>query len=194
MIKRLRPAYTPKELVKVYSQTYDHRGWDDHIQRVDFTREFIQKVMGERYYGPGIADLSCGSGAIPLGLETARDNLVLGDLVHTNWYDVSGPIEETIDQISEVGIFILSETLEHLDDPWHVLYKIRQKASCLILSTPWNEITDENPEHYWGWDEDGIEFLLGETGWWPDRMVKFTPTTEPTYYTYQVWMATRDTP
>ena len=193
MIKRLRPAYTPGELSSVYSGRYDHTRWADHIQRVAFTIGFVREVMTELDCRT-VADLSCGDGAIGFGTGVSGDHLFLGDLVHNPKYEFSGPIEETIDQIPHVDLFILSETLEHVDDPGALLAKIRTKASTLVLSTPDGEVDTGNPEHYWGWDRDGIELLLEESGWWPDRSVLFTPDVPQAYYTYQIWMATSDEP
>ena len=193
MIKRLRPAYTPAELTSVYSRGYDHTLWPDHIQRVSFTIEFVREIMAERGCRT-VADLSCGDGAIGFGTGVSGDHLFLGDLVHNPKYEFFGPIEETIEQIPSVDLFILSETLEHVDDPGALLAKIRNKAETLVLTTPNGETDAGNPEHYWGWDRDGIEELLVSSGWWPDRSVLFTPNTAQVYYTYQIWAATRDEP
>lgn len=192
MIIRLRPAYTPDELSGVYgSGVYDHTRWPDHIQRVEFTVEFVRGIAAE-FGCRSIADLSCGDGAVVFrsGLEEWH----MGDMVPGPHCGYHGPIEETIHRIPDVDLFVLSETLEHVDDPVSLLRDIRSKARTLVLSTPYGETDDGNPEHYWGWDLDGIEELLESAGWWPDRSVLFTPDTEQVYYTYQIWAATRDTP
>lgn len=193
MIKRLRPSYTPEELAQVYTTPYDHTKWPDHVQRVEFTREFVKEIITERDICT-VADLSCGDGAIPLGLPLLRDDMVLGDFFPTDNTQIHGAIEETVLSIPDVDLFICSETLEHVDDPLDLLDKIRNKADTLVLSTPLGEVDDGNPEHYWGWDLDGIELLLEESGWWPDRSVLFVPDVPDVYYTYQIWMATRDAP
>jgi hypothetical protein len=193
MIKRLRDAYTPEELAQVYTEQYDHTRWPDHIQRVDFTLEFLREIVEERDICT-VADLSCGDGVLALSLPLSRDDMYLGDIIPCELSNFTGPIEETIHRIPDVDLFILSETLEHVDDPAELLTAIRGKADTLVLSTPLGETDDGNPEHYWGWDLDGIEMLLEASGWWPDRSVVFTPDVPEVYYTYQVWMATRDTP
>lgn len=191
MIKRLRPAYSPEELAQVYPGVYDHTLWQDHIQRVEFTREFIKEIMAERDIRT-VADLSCGDGAIALGV--GAEEWYLGDIVPGDHCGFHGAIEETVQQIPNVGLFILSETLEHVDDPLDLLMKIHDKADTLVLTTPLGEVDDGNPQHYWGWDLDGIEGLLEQSEWWPDRSVLFTPDVPDVYYTYQVWMATREQP
>lgn len=193
MIKRLRPTYSPEELAQVYTTPYDHTKWEDHIQRVEFTIEFIKEIITERDICT-VADLSCGDGAIVLSLPFPRDDMYLGDIFPNNLFNYQGAIEDTVSRIPDVDLFVLSETLEHVDDPLTLLEKIREKADTLVLTTPLGEVDDGNPEHYWGWDRDGIELLLEESGWWPDRSVLFTPDVPEVYYTYQVWMATRDQP
>lgn len=193
LIKRLRPAYSPEELAQVYPVAYDHTLWADHIQRVAFTQEFIKEIITERDICT-VADLSCGDGAIALGLPFLRDDMVLGDIHPTDVTQVHGAIEETVLTIPDVDLFILSETLEHVDDPLDLLMKIHDKADTLVLTTPLGEVDDGNPQHYWGWDLDGIEGLLEQSEWWPDRSVLFTPDVPDVYYTYQVWMATREQP
>lgn len=193
MIKRLREAYTPEELAQVYTEPYDHTKWQDHVQRVKFTHEFIKEIITERSIYT-VADLSCGDGAITLNLPLLSSDMYLGDIFPNPMFQYQGAIEDTISLIPDVDLFVLSETLEHVDDPLELLRKIRGKADTLVLSTPLGETDDGNPEHYWGWDLDGIEMLLEESGWWPDRSVVFTPDIPEVYYTYQIWMATRDAP
>jgi hypothetical protein len=193
MIKRLRPQYSNDELAEVYTHPYDHTRWSDHIQRVAFTQQFIREVLAERDL-TSVADLSCGDAAIPLGVGLQRHKVFLGDYVEREGYDYHGRIENTIISVPDVDLFILSETLEHIDDPVALLKLIRARADTLVLTTPLGEQDDGNPEHYWGWDRDGVESVLELAGWWPDRCVLFTPEVPEVYYTYQVWMATRDHP
>lgn len=193
MIKRLRPAYSDQEIEQLYAHRYDHTLWPDHIQRVAFTREFVREVMAEQNTST-VADLSCGDGAVALSLSLPRESVVLGDIHRRDGLDMWGRIEDTVTRMPDVDLFVLSETLEHIDDPWGLLEKIRAKARTLVLTTPVGEIDDGNPEHYWGWDRDGVESILWDAGWWPDRSVLFTPDVQDVYYTYQIWMATRDEP
>lgn len=187
-IRRLRPAYTPEELHTVYAKQYDHTRWEDHIQRVNATLDCIHA-----WTAPSarriVADLSCGDAAIARNIEGTR-LVILGDYVHNDEYAFTGAIERTIDLIGYVDLFVLSETLEHIDKPHELLVKIRNHASQLILSTPRDEQDANNPEHYWGWDEHGVLDLLEQAGWAPSNHTLFTPTGPSAYYTYQIWGAT----
>lgn len=185
-IRRLRPAYD--ELREIYVEQYDHTKWEDHIQRVQATLDCIHAwtVKSERRI---VADLSCGDAAVARGVDGAAC-LILGDYVHNDAYALTGRIEHTLDRLGYVDLFILSETLEHIDEPITLLTKLRQHTHFLLISTPLDEQDDGNPEHYWGWDEDGIRDLLEMTGWNVRNHTTFTPQVAAVYYTYQIWGAT----
>lgn len=183
---RNRPKYSESELKIVYPQPHVHTKWEDHIHRVDRTIQVGLDFIGTgncEYY---MADLSCGDGAIVNAIDDFQccATKFLGDFAPG--YELQGPIEETIDQIPYVDLFVLSETLEHLDDPEGALRKIRAKADRLLMSTPWCQWVDQNPEHYWSWDDQAIREILADTGW--------TPKSYENYYTglgyhYQIWTA-----
>lgn len=176
---RLRPAYSLAELAELYAVPHQHDRWPDHRVRVAETTG-LAREMG---VPPVVADLSCGDAVIGRALMPSAPacRLILGDIAPG--YELHGPIEQTLDQITHVGMFLCNETVEHLDDPDAVLARIRAKADTLVLSTPLGEATDRNPEHYWGWDETGVEEMLIAAGWKPElrRIVTCPPAC------YQLW-------
>ena len=157
MIKRLREKYTDEELKKIYDAPHVSSKWEDHNIRVDRTIEFAKKNFPN---ASTAADLSAGDARIINAL--ALKETYIGD--YAPGYQFTGPIENSISEIPVVDLFIISETIEHLDDPGHVLSLIRGKTKGLVLSTPVNKFDDNNPEHYWAWDYEGIESLLVEAG------------------------------
>jgi hypothetical protein len=182
---RLRPAYSPAELAALYPVPHRHDGWPDHRARVGETARLGRELMNLSGHPSVIADLSCGDAVIPRDLigystEPAK-RVILGDLAPG--YELHGPIEQTLDCLSGVGLFVCCETIEHLDDPDAVLRKIRSKAATLLVSTPLGEITPHNPEHYWGWDAAGVGTMLTAAGWAPllYREVIYAPAA------YQIW-------
>lgn len=195
-IRRLRPKYSDEQLKEVYSHQYDHSKWHDHERRVDETVKFAMKFFGKNDIEVNsIADLSCGDGAIVDLLLFEFPNLVskvvLGDF--TPGYPYEGKLEYTLDQFIEdhregVDLYVLSETLEHLDEPGYILNKITQCAKYILLTTPCNE-TLENPEHYWAWGSEDIHNTLIETGWEPlaFELLEF----EKLDVRYQFWIARR---
>lgn len=178
MIRQLRPFYTPEELARVYDHVYDHTRWSDHVERVRKTTEILDAFALETG-ATSVADLSCGDGAIVLNSTHPWEAVTLGDYVTT------GPIEEALVDLPHVDMFVLSETLEHVEEPGNLLAAIRVVADNLVLTTPHGETTDENPEHYWGWDHEGIAELAGAAGWRAHSFQLFTPQID--YYTFQMW-------
>jgi hypothetical protein len=183
MRTRLRPMPTPGELKKLYPVPHDHRRWEDHLYRVDVTSAMAALMLAPL---GTVADLSCGNATIARRLERShRARLVLGDFAPG--YEHTGPIEETLDRISPVDLFILSETLEHLDNPDALLTRLRAKTKKLILSTPDGEADNSNPEHVWGWDAEEVDRMLRAAGFTPQ--VHATVDTRPAgfLYSYQIW-------
>jgi hypothetical protein len=158
---RLREAYDDDKLRSIYSKPHDHTQWLDHKVRVAVTIAVIKTLSG---MVSRAADLSCGDGTILRSID-ARERY-FGD--YAPGYTLCGPIEDTIEEIPIVDLFICSETLEHLDDPAAVLKQIRSRARNLVVSTPVEAWMDhKNPEHYWAWDREGVEDLLTDAGFEP---------------------------
>lgn len=166
---RLRPAWSEAELREFCPVPHDHTHWADHIVRVQDTIALAHELAPHPQV---IADLSCGDAAIPRALAgMTGDNpslgpsLILGDFAPG--YEITGMIEQTVTQVTDADLWIFSETAEHLDDPDAMLKQIRKRAWNLVLSTPLSEFTPINPQHYWGWDHDGVREMLEGAGWKP---------------------------
>lgn len=177
--KRLRPKYTDKQLAQIYSRPHKVLDeWVDHTLRLQATLRVAKQLIGSE--DRSAADLSCGDGYVLHSLDI--ENKYFGDFAEG--YEFVGPIEKTINEIPEVDIFVLCETLEHLDDPDAVLKLIRPKARKLIISTPIGESTDENIEHYWGWNKRAVKVMLKGAGWMP---LHYDETVPPFGYRFQIW-------
>lgn len=184
--ERCRPKYTTAELKDIYCRHWEmQHDWEDHRRRIDVTRVVAQDLLCT-YDIYSAADLSCGDGL--WAREFPHLEWQLGDFAPG--YQQRGPIEQTIYQISPVDLFFLCETIEHLDDPDFVVKEIRKKTKYLILSTPKSYQWDENPEHYWAWDDEAIGMILGDAGFrreiykeanaWGDH-------TRVNGYAFQIW-------
>lgn len=180
MRRRLRPAHTPETLAEIYATPHDHTRWPDHIIRVERTIA-LGRTLRPAESG---ADLSCGDGAVLNGLDLQRR--VFGD--YAPGYEYTGPIEQTLEQIPDVNVYVCTETLEHLDDPDTVLKQIRTKAAALVLSTPVDNWTDRNPEHYWAWSRFEVEDMLTTAGWKVEQydVADFTAC-GPHFYRFGMW-------
>lgn len=180
---QLRPFYTPEELTRVYASVYDHTRWPDHIMRVRYTIH-LANWLANQMNAKSATDLSCGDGSILKGINIPGIRKVFGDFVTNNGYQYSGPIENSVTQIDLTDIFILSETIEHVEDPDTLLHSIRQKSRSLLLTTPLGEVDNGNPEHYWGWNQDDMEEMLHAAGWKSVIKSSF----DPGYgYIFQMW-------
>lgn len=181
--QRLRPAHSPERLAQIYATPHDHRRWRDHHLRVAATIDVACWLAAHTAGLDSAADLSCGNGAI-LSAIPARTRHY-GDYAPGHGY--RGPIEETIDQVSEVDMFVCSETIEHLDDPDVVLKAVRGKTRWLVLSTPVDAWDDDNPEHYWAWSRADVEDMLTAAGFSTVvySTVDFRPSDLP--YCFGIW-------
>lgn len=184
MIQRVRPAWAPEELGRIYSTPHDHTLYGrGHGERVGATIELAHRHLP---VVTSVADLSCGNAAIARSM--GADTVILGD--YAPGYDIVGPIEETLRVLDDqmVDLFVLSETLEHLDNPFDVLGRVRDVAHRLLLSTPLEAWDDANGEHYWAWDRAGVEGLLAGAGW---SVTAFESVDSREYgepYLYGIWL------
>lgn len=111
--------------------------------------------------------------------------LTLGDFAPG--YEIQGKIEDTIGTIDPVDLYVLTETLEHLDDPGAVLREIRDKTRFLLVSTPVDCWEDTNREHYWAWSREGVEELMTDAGF---TVLTYNIIDSRTYgepYCYGIW-------
>lgn len=178
--QRVRPVHSAEELSQIYAKPHNHFSCIDHRVRVAMTMVVAQTVDAGATSG---ADLSCGDGTI-------LRNLNLGERYFGDFapgYPIHGPIEQTLDRIPEVDIYVCTETLEHLDDPDTVLKRLRSKTKALVISTPVDNWDDNNLEHYWAWSRQDVEDMLVSAGF---RVVVFTGLDlRPAggYYCFGIW-------
>lgn len=183
-IHRTRAPYGEEELKAVYSEQYDHTAWEDHVYRVEETILFAKANRPASPFDE-VVDLSCGDASIALALH---DEPILGD--YTEGYQHYGPIEQTAKELDEwegKRLWILTETLEHLDNPLRVLDEIAHRTDYLLLSTPIHNSgdVDDNPQHYWTWDREGVELFARAAGF--EVIAYDTIKHETLGYTYGVW-------
>jgi len=184
MRARLRDMPSEDELDRMYSEPHNHHNWVDHKIRADVTIGIGRHLP--MISGGWVADLSCGNGYIATEIAKATNSeTVLGD--YAPGYEYTGPIEQTIDEIFQVDMFVCSETIEHLDRPEEVLSKIRRKAGILLLSTPEGEKDASNPEHIWTWESGDVGDMLIQTGWNPLIHTLLDLRPAGFLYAYQIW-------
>ena len=179
MRTRLRPVYTDDELQNIYAKPHSHTQFRDHIIRVQKSIELLKEYSTYN----SIADLSAGDATIINSLDAQEK--YIGD--YAPGYKLTGHIDDTINSVPDVDLFICSETLEHLDDPDTTLKAIRAKTKYLFISTPKGESDTNNNEHYWGWDDQDVKEMLLNAGF--DPVVYFLLELKKDYhYDYQMWI------
>lgn len=193
---------------RTYPDGYRHDRWPDHVERIGATVDMLAETP---VTFESAADLSCGDAAILRSLAGRRQELRevwLGDLLGVRpdggaWPEGTAvhalPPAPLLDSLYDlpvddgVDLFVLSETLEHMPDPEHVLNEISQWSSYLFLSTPVSEpVGSGNMEHYWGWSAPDISDMLRGHGWIPLEMRLLRPESTRHYadaYTFQLWTA-----
>jgi len=188
----IRPGKTDYQVAR------DNHTWPDHVHRTYMTAAAIAT------FGPAtVLDPACGDGSV---VEAAHR---LRPIEFAHFSDISAPsityleskgltvphrtsvmdIEASILTFGDVDMVILTETLEHLEDPDHIVALARQHGRMLIASSPLirEPRVDDNPEHLWQFDADGYGEMLTKAGWQPTSYAEFVYGSG--YYTFQLWSA-----
>ena len=188
-IEQLRTV-SEDRVSELYPVAHDHRLFGrGHGERVaaaiEMAREYVSGV-----HRPVGADLSCGNGEILRQLPLW--GRIYGDIAPTGGPvdRMVGPIEQTLDKIPYVDLFVLSETLEHLIDPYAVVARIMPEAGALLVTTPIDCWDDDNPEHLWAWNREGVEYIAECGGFRADRYTEVDSIVYGERYKYGVWLFT----
>lgn len=94
---------------------------------------------------------------------------------------------EFMGSIGTVDAVVLTEILEHLEDPLALLKLAREHATYLVASSPINETEGQsNHEHVWSFSVPSYRNLLEEAGWTPIayQELQFFPP----FYDFQLWV------
>lgn len=208
-LREARPEGEAAYYARTYPSGYRHDVWPDHVERVAASVEMIARYSG---LFRTAADLSCGDAAILKGCAPFLDSVVLGDVngVPDEVFGEAGwppgvssahrlpasALPESLDRLRDrppLDLFVLSETLEHMDDPDLLLGLLSARSRYLFLSTPAGETAETgNPEHYWSWEPADLHEMFLHTGWTPLELKLLKPVSTrgmANAYTYQMWMA-----
>lgn len=183
-MKKLRPFHTADQLKQLYGGVYDPNRWPEHRRRIARTIEIAQDIIN-MHDVVTIADYSCGDGAVTNGLVISRQ----GSIEATDVGKGDPPIEQMVETMPYVDLFICTETIEHLEAPWTVLEWIATKAKRILLSTPLDEsVMIGNYEHYWSFTQWDVSTILAQSGFSEDQKMERLTDWDWTYE-YQIWTA-----
>lgn len=154
-----------------------------------------------------VIDPACGDASIVVTAHALNpmQGAFLSDISKPNFYRIGTelrpilpedllvacqPLEESLAVPGSFDAVVLTEILEHVEDPVDVLKMARVRASMLIASSPVfldDSVLDDNPEHLWQFDAAGYQQMLEEAGWHSFAFVPIHLTEFP--YDFQLWAA-----
>ena len=200
---------------RLYPEPFDYTNavrsnedWPDHRLRA-----LVSGAMLAWMQPTSVLDVACGDASIvryALGLPRAT-----GGIQHVYLNDISKaqieslkvaagfklalidtklsnlPVDELLQTITgKVDVIVMTEILEHVEDPDLILRLAATKTDQLLVSSPEMRTgqIDSNPEHLWMFDGQGYETMLVEAGW---RVVQKTHLTFRSEYDFQIHVADR---
>jgi 2-polyprenyl-3-methyl-5-hydroxy-6-metoxy-1,4-benzoquinol methylase len=147
-----------------------HLEQDAHRHRLLAALELIRSIPG--YRRMTVSDLGCGDGGLLQLLTEDKIDCWGYDFCPANaagWIErgVTGVAVDWVKRGYTAGdIVVLTEVLEHLEEPHQQLRKLYNLgARWIVASSPMNEDAQAHAEeHAWAWDWDGYEQLLTGAG------------------------------
>ena len=182
-----------------YQVTRTNEEWPDHVLRTLVTGSHIAwlKPMS-------VLDPACGDGSIVKAAAQLYpfSKALLNDISRPNiralslnphWEaDTADVYDALCNQPDDSwDVVVLTEILEHLDDPDAVLRQAKRVGLQLVASSPEMrpEQVDNNGEHLWMFDGDGYRQMLVDSGWNPyQKSFLGFPLLK---YDFQIWVANR---
>lgn len=152
-----------------------------HRPRLERAAYFVTEAAAQVGPEATVSDLGCGDGGL-LSLIQQYPGVQQAwgyDFAPANaagWRE-RGVVAYALDvfgadvQKVRIGdIAVMTEVLEHLEDPHDVLRWVRSTARYLVCSSPWNENQNSHcAEHAWAWDLEGYSSMIENAGWTIDR-------------------------
>jgi hypothetical protein len=177
-----------------YSGTRDNFASSDHAMRTMVTAGMIATIAPRTLLDPACGDASVLDVAYTLrpfdmaylvDISQLQVDVITPKFPHEKR---RGDLYEAIDHSHRVDMVVLTEILEHLEDPDLALRLARMRADVLVASSPIGDPEDgRNHEHLWAWDEDGYGEMLRSEGWQPIAKAVLTYPGAP--WNSQIWMA-----
>ena len=180
-----------------YQVARSNAAWSDHRLRTLATGATIAWLQPET-----VMDPACGDASIVAAAFAVRRfrGAWLADISVPNITNAGArldvevaaakvmPIEEAIAVYPDCDGIVLTEILEHLEDPDAVLRAAKSKATYLVASSP--EMRpgqgDTNPEHLWQFDAAGYRQMIERAGWLIEQHTTLRFNSE---YDFGIWVA-----
>lgn len=193
----MRRRLFPDRSVNYTDLVRKNLNFTDHVKRTFVTGANVAFTRPETICDPAVGDGSVLEAAYKI-LPSYRMAYV-SDLSRPNieHLEVSFPHKKGVGDIkhaiamlpTRVDTIVLTEILEHLEDPDEIVALAREKADWLVASSPVEEPEDiSNPEHLWSFGRDGYRDMLEHAGWNPYSYTEVGFTDPALYYTFQIWV------
>lgn len=146
-----------------------------HLEQPDHRARLLRAADVVRALQPtSVVDLGCGDGGLLSLLQAEPVIPAWGyDFQPSNqagWAE-RGVHAELRDVFNDLDVprwgqcAVLTEVLEHLNNPVLALAWVGQHAEFVVASSPWNEGAHYHPEeHAWAWDVGGYRDLFDDAG------------------------------
>jgi 2-polyprenyl-3-methyl-5-hydroxy-6-metoxy-1,4-benzoquinol methylase len=175
-----------------YQVVRDNFIWNDHILRTYCTAAAIAWLKPETVCDPACGDGSIVEAAHQLSwIETAYlSDISKPNIERVKLLDVAGDlvadVGNALDMMVDADVIVLTEILEHVEDPDSLVREARVHGKYLVASSPLNETSSGNHEHIWGFSKQDYSDMLTGAGWTPIAYQELSP--DPFYYTFQLWV------
>lgn len=173
--------------------------WPDHRMRALVTGSMLAWMRPDTVLDPACGDGSVvkvahhlleTSGGIQLVVlnDAGQPNIEAMEWLPPTWESGVRDLHETMTDERPFQVIVLTEILEHLEDPDLILRLAADKAQRLLVSSPEMRSgqVDHNPEHLWMFDGEGYEQMLNEAGW---KVTQKTHLTFRSEYDFQIYVA-----
>jgi len=100
-----------------------------------------------------------------------------------------GDLFDTLNSLDAVDAIVLTEIVEHVEDPDALLRLAAEKATWLVASSPIvrSGARDHTDQHMWSFDQEGYRQMLVEAGWEPKVWMTANCTDHPYADGFQIW-------
>lgn len=179
----------------IYSGTRNNFDKGDHAMRTMVTAGMIATIAPRTLLDPACGDASILQVAYQMrpfemgylyDISQLQIDVIEPTFPHEKRQSDLHHVLELFD--FHVDMIVLTEILEHLEEPEEVLRVARTRADWVVASSPIGDPEEgRNHEHLWAWDEGGYEEMLLATEWDPKAKTVLTYPGEP--WNSQIWLA-----
>jgi SAM-dependent methyltransferase len=156
-----------------------HLEQDQHTARLKMACQLIVDFATDhRSPATYVIDLGCGDGGLLQLLKPYEQN---DPRIYASGYDFQptnavGWTERGVDAqrrnfvqdwplVEQADLYVLTEVLEHLEDPHRVARRVSERGAALVCSSPWMEHEGSiDGSHAWAWDMPGYVAMLEGAG------------------------------